>query len=99
MRCGLQTNVQDVAPHSLHDSHARALAHNEDGNGVLCGTSNMDDSGDTNTYDPNTSDALCNGMDATILANTPSNMANANIPMMVPRTNHRYMDDRYILAQ
>ena len=70
--------------------------HSVDDGDVPCGTSNMDDSGDTNTYDPNTGDALRNGMDATILANSPNSMASASIPMMDPKTNHIYMDDRYI---
>lgn len=62
-------------------------------------TSNMDDDGGANTYAPNTDDVLCNGMDATNLANNPNSMANAMLPMMDPKTNHRYKDDKYRQAQ
>ena len=46
-------------------------------------------SGDANRYAPNTNDELYNDMDATNLANSPNRKANANIPKMVPRTNHK----------
>lgn len=60
-----------------------------DGDDGPYGTYRLDNSGDANIYAPNINDELCNGKDATNLANNPSRKANANIPKMGPRTNHK----------
>ena len=62
-------------------------------------TSRLGDDGGTSSSDPNTNDARCNGMDATNLANNPSNMANTMLPNEAPRTSHKSLVDRYILVQ
>ena len=63
--------------------------HNVDGSGGPNDMSRLDDDSGANTYAPNTCDALCNYMDATMLANNPNRKVNASKPMMGPRTNHR----------
>ena len=60
-----------------------------DDNDAPYGKNRLDNGGDTNTYAPNTSGALCNVMNATILANNPNSMVNASIPTMDPKTNHK----------
>lgn len=95
----MRTNALDGVSHSPIESRDHALVHSVDDSDAPCDMSNMDDGDGTNAYAPNTYGALCNDMDATILANNPSRKANASIPTMVPKTNRRSMDDRYILAQ
>ena len=67
--------------------------------GVLYDMCRWDGSDDANSNDPNTNDKPYKDMDATNLANNPSNMENASIPMMGPRTNHKSLGDRYIRVQ
>ena len=69
-----------------------------DGDDGPYGTYRLDNSGDANIYAPNINDELCNGRDATNLANTPNSMENASTPMRAPKTNHKSLDDRYIQA-
>ena len=87
MHCVMQTNVLDGVSHNPNDLRVCALVNN------------VGDGGDTNTCAPNTCGEQCSGMDATILANSPSRMVNASIPTMVPRTNHRLLVGIYIQAQ
>lgn len=66
--------------------------------GALYDKSRLDDGSGASSNDPNIQKDLRNRMDATMLANIPNSKANASTPMMDPRTNHKYMDDRYTLA-
>ena len=73
-RCG-------VHDHTYYDN-----VHDDD---APYGKSSKDSGSDANSSDPNTGKDLCNSMDATNLANTPSSRGNASIPKMDPRTNHK----------
>jgi hypothetical protein len=99
MHCVMQTNVLDGVSHNPNDLRVCALVNNVGDGDALCDKSNMGDGDDTNTCAPSTCGEQCSGMDATILANSPSRMVNASIPTMVPRTNHRLLGGIYIQAQ
>ena len=92
-------NALDDGLHNQNGSRVCALVYNVGDGDALCDKSSMGDDGDTNTYAPNTCGEQCSDMDATILANSPNRMANASIPKMVPKTNHRSQGGRYIQAQ
>ena len=95
MRCEYRTNALDGGAHSHYDVHGRAYDDNVGDDGEPCGMS-MDSGSGANSSDPSIGMGLCNGMDATNLANSPSSMVNAMPPTMLPRTSRRYMDGIYI---
>lgn len=66
--------------------------------GAPCDKNRLDNGSGANSNDPNKGMDLCNGKDATNLANIPNSMENANTPKMGPKTNHILLGDIYILA-
>ena len=77
----------------VHDHTYYDNVHDDD---APYGKSSKDSGSGANSSDPSIGMGLCNGMDATNLANSPSSRANAMPPTMLPRTSRRYMDGRYI---
>ena len=95
----MQTNALDDDDHNHCDALYGALDDSVDDDDEPYDTSRLGDGGDTSSSDPNIDGRLRSGMDATILANSPNRKENANIPTMVPKTNHKSQDGRYTQAQ